>query len=260
MDYENGGDGGNFASPGGGTPSGDGNRRKATEEQILVPVTIAMLLKAAKNNNILEDGRDPNQIKLVAAMRDVTKSSASNTYIVEDGTGVIEVKEWNEDGNLIKAQISDEAAVEHQYVRIIGKLDTYNDNPQVVANTVRKLQDGNELTYHLLEVVHAGEKYKQGGQIVGSPSMGIKNMNFGGMQASTPLAVQNTNQGGGQLEAAVTNFLNAASEEVGGSMITFINENQGMFSEAEIRAKFNDWAGEGIIYSTIDDDHYSIVN
>ena len=34
-------------------------------------------------------------------------------------------------------------------------------------------------------------------------------MNFGGMQASTPLAVQNTNQGGGQLEAAVTNFLNA---------------------------------------------------
>ena len=212
MDYENGGGGGgNFASPGGGgggTPSGDGNRRKATEEQILAPVTIAMLLKAAQNNNILEDGREPNQIKLVAAVREVTKNSASNAYVVEDGTGVIDVKEWNEDGNLIKAQISEEAAVEHQYVRIVGKLDTYNDTAQIVANTVRKVQDGNELTHHFLEVVHAGEKYKQGGQIVGSSSMPAKNMNFNGMQSSTPIAAQNVNQGGA-LDQALTNFLNA---------------------------------------------------
>ncbi len=216
MDYQNGGDGGadgTFSSPSGGdgTPSG-GQRRKATEEQILVPVTIAMLLKAAQNNNILEDGREPSQIKLVAAMREVTKSSASNSYVVEDGTGKIDVKEWNEDGNLIKAQITEEAAVEHQYVRIIGKLDTYNDTPQIVANTVRKLKDGNELTYHLLEVVHAGEKYKQGGQIVGTPSMAMKNMNFSGMQASTPIAMQSGSSSGGALEESLRNYLNAVGK------------------------------------------------
>lgn len=205
MDYEN--SGGDFASPGGGTPSGDGgNMRKATEEQTLIPVTIAMLLKAS--NNTLEDGRELHQVKLVAAMRDVDKNSASNTYLIEDGTGAINVKEWVDDGNIAITEMREEAAVEHQYVRITGKLEEYDGKPQVVANRVCKLTNGNELTYHFLEVVYTGEKHEQGGQIVGTPSQAMNSMNFGGgMQTSTPIANSNSNNNSSALDDALTTFL-----------------------------------------------------
>jgi len=258
MDYEN--SGGDFASPGGGTPSGDGgNRRKATEEQTLIPVTIAMLLKAS--NNTLEDGRELHQVKLVAAMRDVDKNSASNNYLIEDGTGAINVKEWVDDGNIAITEMREEAAVEHQYVRITGKLEEYDGKPQVVANRVCKLTNGNELTYHFLEVVYTGEKYEQGGQIVGTPSQAMNSMNFGGgMQTSTPIANSNSNNNSSALDDALTTFLSNSNEETGGSILDFIAESRETFSEPEIREKFNSWAAEGLIYSTIDDDHFSIVN
>lgn len=263
MDYENGGSGGggNFTSPGGGTPSGDNKPRKATEEQTLIPVTIGMLLKAS--NGSLEDGRELHQVKIVAAMREVNLGSASNNYTVEDGTGCIEVKEWIDDANMAMTMMREEAAVDHQYVRIIGKLEEYDGKAQVVAQRVCKIRNGNELTYHFLEVVHAGEKSKQDKQIVGTPSQAMNNLDFngGGMQTSTPIAVHsNANSGNSDLDDAITSFLTSSDDEMGGSLTDFINSTQGKFSPAEIRQKFEAWAAEGLIYSTVDDDHYSIVS
>ena len=55
-------------------------------------------------------------------------------------------------------------------------------------------------------------------------------------------------------------FDEKGNEETGGSILDFIAESRETFSEPEIREKFNSWAAEGLIYSTIDDDHFSIVN
>jgi len=219
MDYENSG-GGNFASPGNAGSQGDGKFRKATDEQTLIPVTIKMLLAAAKSNNTLQDGREPHQVKIVAAVREVTKGSTSYNYTVEDGTGAIEVKEWIEDGNITMTQMREDAAMEHQYIRIVGKLGEYDNKPQVVAHSVRKVTTGNELTHHFLEVVHSAEKYnKQGGHIVGSPSMAMGGMNFnaGGMQASTPIGMNNNMAAndGGDLQDAITNFLRSCKLKSG---------------------------------------------
>jgi replication factor A2 len=205
-DYNNGGGGGgDFGSPG-GTPSGDNNqRRKATDEQTLVPVTIKMLIEASKNNKILLDGREPYQVKLVAAITSVTKGSTSYNYVIEDGTGGIEVKEWVDESNVTISRVREEAAVEHQYVRIIGKLEEYDGKAQVVAHMVRKLSSGNELTHHFLEVAYEGEKYKKQGQIVGSPSQAMGNMNFEGnnMHVSAPI----NNSGGVQQEGLTADII-----------------------------------------------------
>jgi Single-stranded DNA-binding replication protein A (RPA), medium (30 kD) subunit len=197
-----------FSSPGANrnypSPStGDNPQRKATDEQTLVPVTISMLVNAAQNNKMLLDGREPHHIKVVAAITGVQMGSTSYSYTIEDGTGAIDVKEWLDEGNIEVSKMREEAAVEHQYVRIIGKLEEYDGKPQIVAHTVRKLPNGNELTYHFLEVVYEGEKYKQSQQIVGSPSYAMGNMNFGGsvpMQASRPIINGGQGEGGGLVE------------------------------------------------------------
>ncbi len=108
------------------------------------------------SNGMLEDGREPHHVKIVAAIRGVNQSSTAYNYEVEDGTGFTEVKEWLDEGDpLSRSQMRDEAAKEHQYVRIIGKMQEYDGKQSVVAYSVRKLSSGNELTNHFLEVVHS---------------------------------------------------------------------------------------------------------
>jgi replication factor A2 len=223
MDYSNDGGGVAFQSPGGGDnayqsqSSPAGKARPATEEQTLIPVTIRMILNST--DGMLEDGREPYNVKLVAAIRSVTPSSTAFNYEVEDGTGLFEVKEWlDEGGPLAKQQMREEAAREHQYVRIIGKMQVYDGKPSIVAYSVKKLSSSNEITHHFLEVVHSVEKYKKSGQIVGSPSlnvnggMAMNGMNMGGFNngsmptTSTPLALD-TNMGVDALKDDILQFL-----------------------------------------------------
>ncbi len=113
------------------------------------------------------------------------KTSTAYNYIVEDGSGEIQVKEWIDDTDpVLKTQMREEASsrTDH-YVRIIGKMQDYEGKPSIVAYSVRKVSSGNELTHHLLEVAYSSDRYKKRSQIVGTPShnaMGMGMMNNGG--------------------------------------------------------------------------------
>lgn len=275
MDFNSGGNGMDteFGSPGGNnnfaasSPPASQNARKPTEEQKLIPVTIRMILNS--NNNMLEDGREPHQVKIVAAIRAVSDNSTAYNYEVEDGTGFIDVKEWLDDSDpLIKAQMRQEAAKEHQYVRIIGKMQVYDDKPSIVAYSVRKLSSGNELTHHFLEVVHSGEKYNKSSQIVGSPNMNGGamamndmnmggNFNQGGMPSGGAPIAQDSGMGNDQLHADIMTFLEGATDENGGNILDFIQQHQGRHSEDDIRNMFGHLSTEGAIYSTTDENNFA---
>lgn len=252
MNYEiSGGDSGNISSP-----SND-KQRRPTEEKSLVPVTIGMAKRAT--NNILQDGREPEQIKIVGAVCDATNKSTSIEYALEDGTGKIAVKEWVEDGNKVKEQMSAEAAVDHQYIRVIGKIQEYEGELQIVAQHVKKLTDANELTYHLLEVVRSAEKYKRSSNIVGSPSMAMSHMqlNHGvSLHASKPIGMGGEGDGG--LQNEIMNFLKGFDESVGGNINEFIATHS-QYGESQVRATVEALSTEGMIYSTIDENHYSAI-
>lgn len=252
MNYEmSGGDAGNISSP-----STD-KQRRPTEEKSLVPVTIGMAKKAT--NNILQDGREPEQIKIVGAVCDAANKSTSVEYVLEDGTGKIIVKDWVEEGNKVKEQMSSEAAVDHQYIRVIGKIQEYEGDLQIVAQHVKKLHDANELTYHMLEVVSSAEKYKRSSHIVGSPSMAMSNMqiNHGvNLHTSNPIGMGGGESGG--LQDEIMNFLRRFDESMGGNINDFIASN-GQYGESQVRAAVEALSSDGKIYSTIDDNHYSAI-
>jgi len=193
-------------------------------------------------------------------------------YSIEDGTGLIEVKEWVDatSDNSTVAKMREEASQDNIYVRIVGKMSEYDGKKQVVAYSCRKVSSGNELTHHLLEVVHSAEKFKKGSQIVGAPSMGINNNimqgaggGYGGQgAASTPVRSMGGGGGGGDdLEVNILNFIRSFTDDggQGANINDFINQNGGGTMEMEIRQKFTFLATEGLIYSTTDEEHFAAV-
>ena len=131
----------------------------------------------------LKDGRPLHMVKIVAAVRNHEERSTNIFIDVEDGTGFTQVKVWVNEGDDCSAitRFRQAACVDHAYVRIIGQVREFDGTRQIVANDVRPVVNGNELTYHLLEVAHSFEKSQKmnAGQGMGSATgmgYGIGNM------------------------------------------------------------------------------------
>jgi len=180
------GGGGGFAS---GSQNSPNNRpRKAYDEQTLIPVTIRMVLNSQQaisgdGSFQLADGRELHQVKLIGAVRSADKQSTAVTYQVEDGTGIIEVKEFINEESPAMIQAREDAAQDHVYVCIIGQVKDYDNKKSIIGNSVRKIESMNQLTHHMLEVAYSAEKYKKADQIVGAPQAGFgapAGVGFGG--------------------------------------------------------------------------------
>jgi replication factor A2 len=96
-----GGGGGGF--DGGSSMNEKSRPRKNYGEQTLIPCTIRMVKSAntyqtpggGSGGHMLPDGRELHQIKIVAAVVEVDYNSTNNSWKVEDGTGSINVKMFN---------------------------------------------------------------------------------------------------------------------------------------------------------------------
>lgn len=99
----------------------------------------------------------PCQITFVGQIRNISTQTTNITYKVDDGTGVIEVKQWNDtevsmtdpvdlDNNSSKPKL-----IEDGYCRVWGKLKAFNNKKHVGAHVIRPITDYNEIHYHLLD-------------------------------------------------------------------------------------------------------------
>eukprot|EP00521_Asterionellopsis_glacialis_P010523 CAMPEP_0195293376 /NCGR_PEP_ID=MMETSP0707-20130614/12294_1 /TAXON_ID=33640 /ORGANISM="Asterionellopsis glacialis, Strain CCMP134" /LENGTH=301 /DNA_ID=CAMNT_0040354071 /DNA_START=45 /DNA_END=950 /DNA_ORIENTATION=- len=293
MDYQgDGGNGGMTSSQGGGyqagSPStggggGGGKVRKSYDEQTLIPVTARMVLSATSNSNtmdggtgslLLADGRELYQIKLVGAVRSFEVQSTNVNFEIEDGTGLVEVKMWVDDNTDCSAvqQLRDQVCKDHTYVKIVGQVKDYGGKLHVVAYSVRPLSSANEITHHLLEVVHSGETSKRAGAIV-APSLATTSggVGFGGGGGGgtvpmgggggMPVAVSSSSGGGngnGGIQEAVASYIQTEGEhlEVGASVADCIKSLSGQYTESQVRQAIDNLASEGLIYSTINEDNY----
>jgi replication factor A2 len=286
MDYQGGDYGSSNANQGGGfsggmssssqrTPTrggGVGNLgpRKAYNEQTLIPVTCRMLLAATSTSSqegtgalALIDGRPLHHVRLVGAVRSVETLSTNMAYEIEDGTGLIEVKQWMDDNDCTAIQEEKmEAAREAQYVRIIGQVKDYDGKKSIVAHCIRKVNQADMITHHLLEVVYSAERHLKQERIGGIPaSMNFHHlaspMTTGGgatMTTNPPLGSSSTNS----LNERVMHYFKTEGEQspVGAPIFRLVQQLAGMHREDEIRAAVDYLATEGHIYSTINEENY----
>ena len=157
-----GGGGGGFNSGGGGGSGGGGTRaRKSYDEQTLIPVTARMVFGAQSTSNAegtgslaLPDGRELHHVKLIGAVRSVEDFSTNVTYGIEDGTGLVDVKQWLDDNDCTAvAEMRQECLQENIYVKVIGQIKDYDGKKTLIAHTVRRLT-----TFQRVDLSHVGSR------------------------------------------------------------------------------------------------------
>lgn len=282
MDFQGdaGGGGGGFANNdnnfggGGGTQdSAEKKSRRSYDDQTLIPVTISMAMKTQSDVSggdgtmVLEDGRSLHMVKIIGAVRSVDTQSTNIFYVLEDGTGVCDVKQWVDDNEpAAVTEMTKGAAIENVYVKVIGMIKEYEGKKQIVANSVHRLLSGNELTHHLLEVMYSTEKFERADSIV-PPIMNMQNNNNNKSMgyndnSSSGQGAEIGNGGGGNpvdmnknSVMEVFQRLNDEASETGTSVQQCIAELPHI-SEADVRDAINFLSEEGQLYSTIDENHF----
>lgn len=214
MDYSNnysttsygaqGGGGGGGFMPGSQNQDSPSGGKRSYGKDTLRPCTIKQLHDAIHPNPDAEyfliDGSETTQITFVGQVRAISMQTTNVTYKLDDGTGIIEVKQWidaeqyGDDDGMGGGEKKDKV-VEQGYVRVWGRLKAFNNKRHVGANIIRPIHDFNEIQYHLLEatVVHLhftrGPPGELGANSKGAAQNGM-NGNGGGYDAGDMGGVQ----------------------------------------------------------------------
>jgi replication factor A2 len=274
MDYQGGGSGssGGFGNSGfgGGMESGSqgsgsrSNGRKNYDEQTIQPCTVGMIRRARPepgSDNALElpDGRKVHHIALVGAIKEYQENSTNVIYEIEDGTGLIDVKQWvDENDNSAKLAMRQLVLKENIFVKVVALPKYYDGNIQLVAESIRPIANGNELSCHLLDVVYTGEKLKNQGMFVAPQASLIgssHNNNNMGSIGGRPLQMTNHDR---NVKDAVSQFIRVEGDksEIGAEIAQCIRLLGGQYGEQSVRKVVEELAAEGLIYSTASEDYY----
>lgn len=253
--YDQGGGQGGYMSPGGfGTPQQSQERKSRSRAQNILPVTVSEILNATENEDKFFTGDiELLQVTLVGLIRTVKETPTRLDYEVDDLTGPpLEVKQFVDNDESVPDDERVQACRENTYVRVCGTVRSFGGKKNIVAFKVVPLMDMNELTYHLLEVIHShaalSSAQMQGTNGLSVPGGGSMQTGYGdgndGMVSGLS-SIQN------QVHMAIRN--NPTTE--GASVESVCKQIRGV-PEKAIRDAIEFLSSEGHIYSTIDDDHY----
>lgn len=256
--YDQGGGGaggqGGYMSPGGfGTPQQSQERKSRSRAQNLLPVTVAEIFNTTQNEDKFYSGDiEILQVTFIGLIRTVNETATRIDYEIDDLSGPpLEVKQFVDNDESVPEEERIRTCMENTYVRVCGTVRSFGGKKSVVAFKIVPITDPNELTYHLLEVIHshAALSSSQAQGTNGMPSTnaaqagGYGDANDGNVSGLS--SIQN------QVHMAIRNNLTAE----GASVESVCKQIRGV-PEKAIRDAIEFLSSEGHIYSTIDDDHY----
>ncbi|KAL6488730.1 hypothetical protein MHYP_G00024710 [Metynnis hypsauchen] len=260
--------GGYTQSPGGfGSPAASqgGDKKGRTRAQQIVPCTVSQLMSAAQAEDVFRVGDvEVAQVTIVGIIRSTDKSMTNIQYKVDDMTGApMDVKQWvdTEDPSVDSSVIPP-----NTYVKVSGNLRSFQNNRSLVAFSVRPLEDMNEITSHMLEVVQAHmllskpQAMAGGGGGMNSSIMpmsrpGMGGMGSMGMTGGYSGANAMANNGLSPNQNQVLSLIKSCPEPQGISIQELKQRLSGV-SMTVIRQVVDFLSNEGHIFSTIDEDHF----
>jgi len=258
-------------------PFTQSTQQRKRDSQSLLPVTIKQLNDAApgaanKEARLKIDGKQLAQITLVGVILQVDFQSTNVTYMIDDGTGKLNVKVYidSEDENSSKhAQYR-----VNTYVRVIGNYRVFNSVVSVIGFQLIPVNDFNEITFHILQVISCHLKNTKGAnaasQQQGTPTGAAigNNMNFSSSSPAPGLNRGNfipnsgpMQQGCGELpgfsdvqKQVMGVFSNDRSDT--GVHIDNVCQHLPHIPRPEIMKAIEFMSDEGHLYSTVDENHF----
>ena len=97
---------------------------------------------------------------MVAEVRSITRQTTSTAFKLDDGTGTIEGRYWNDterpthddDGNPISQDL--DAVSTGDWARVLGQIKFISNKRFISIQNIKKVTDKNEINYHLLEATY----------------------------------------------------------------------------------------------------------
>ncbi|XP_067093714.1 replication protein A 32 kDa subunit [Osmerus mordax] len=248
---------GGFASP---AASQGGEKKGRTRAQQIVPCTVSQLMSAAQAEDVFRIGDvEVAQVTFVGIIRSTDKSMTNIQYKVDDMTGApMDVKQWvdTEDPGVDSTVIPP-----NTYVKVSGNLRSFQNHRSVVAFNVRPLEDMNEITSHMLEVVQAHmmlgkpQSTMGGGGGMNTSMIPISKPGMGGVGGGYSGASDMSANGLSPSQNQVLRLIRSCQDAQGIS-IQDLKQRLGGISLAVIKQAVEFLSNEGHIFSTIDEDHF----
>lgn len=258
-------DGGGFlgASQVGSQDTSGGNKNLSKDN--LRPLTIKQIIEAQQphpDGEFKVDGVEVTQITFICQIQSISPQTTNVTYRVDDGTGLIEVKLWIDSDAIPENKTS--TPKENDYIRVWGRLRTFNNKRHVGAHMIRPITDFNEVSYHFLETTAVHLYFTRG------PPPSVDNIKS---EASLGMFVDQSRPTAGAFSTGASRRLgtniSAAARKVYNLLLSVSNNGQGMNVPSiatklgmDLNEVFK--AGEelnrsGIISPTIDDETWAVI-
>jgi len=203
---------------------------------------------------------------------DIEEQSTSTKLTIEDGTGQIIVKRWNDTANADDGEGSapqkPSTLKQGMWVRFLCSIKNFNDVQQITAHSCLEdvmNKDFNAITHHYLQAIVESlgktkgplSKPKLGG--VGQTSAAAtygQPAAFVAQRSSGPAVVADT--GGGDLNSALQAiFERAAPTDHGWSVEDIMGQMTFKAERSAVKAAILGMCDDGALYSTVDDEHYA---
>lgn len=227
---------------------------------------------------------EATQITFIGQIRNISTQTTNTTYRLDDGTGTVEVKVWNDpdpgnSSNLMDTDFSADMKpaaklVENGYARAWGQLKAFNNKRHVGARFIRPVQDYNEISYHLLEATYVHLYFTRGPpeQLAGG-NKGRQEANGGaygaGQQQQQDMYGDGGAGGGGGGFGVPLSALSEPARRVYQALRSSPQNNEGLHVQdiaARLRMQLNDvlkagdeLLGQSRIYTTVDDNTWAIL-
>ncbi|KAM9310138.1 replication protein A 32 kDa subunit isoform 2-T2 [Pholidichthys leucotaenia] len=248
---------GGFASP---ALSQGGEKKARTRANQIIPCTVSQLMSASQADEAFRVGDvEVAQVTIVGIIRSTDKSMTNIQYKVDDMTGApMDVKQWVD---LEDPTVDSTVLLPGTYVKVSGNLRSFQNHRSVVAFSIRPLEDMNEITSHMLEVVQAHmalgkpQTMSNVGGGMSSNITPVSRPSAGTMAKGYPGANDMVNNGLSANQNQVLCLIKSCPEPQGIS-IQELKQRLGGMSLNIIKQAVEFLSNEGHIFSTIDEDHY----
>lgn len=205
------------------------------------------------------DGLDVKQVTIVGMVRAINPQTTNITYKIDDGTGVIEVKQWL-DADKTAEETATPAFAEEDYVRVWGRLKSFSNKRHVGAHVIKPVRDFNEVSYHLLEATYVHLFFTRGGPPGdGGVQQGGGGGGDGGGDSMFVDQGDDARYRGYSAKAKkVYDYIQRSGNPTEGIHMQVIAREAGMTIQ-DVMAGADELQSHGTIYTTMDDETFAIL-
>jgi Replication protein A C terminal len=211
------------------------SRKEKKSKQRIVPTTIASL----KDDELYGVCESNTLVVIVGLISQLKVEGGALEGFLNDGTGSMKIKSY------FHADFSDEG-----FVKIIGNFRS-GEKPYISVMSMKKVDNANEISTHLLEIVHSMlEIFNEAGIKLShnSGTAPVPTVHKPVTTSSPPVR---------NVRDDLLNYLRSDGTEFGPSRQEIVSRLKS--TESEINQILQDLSDEGLIYDTSDEHHFKAI-